>query len=495
MRLKVKFLKWSAGTPVVILHKDTALNLGVHIEETSRISIKKLNYSQEIIAVANIIGGTIKKNEIMVSSEIKERLNLKENQIVEVNLAESSFSLNLIKKKLNNKKLSQKDIEKIISDIVKNNLSEAEISLFVSSMYKYGMDIHETINLIKAILKFGKILRAGNYSLADKHSIGGIPGNRTTPIVVSICSAAGLIMPKSSSRAITSAAGTADVIEVLARVEFSIPELKKILKKVGAFLVWEGNKTMVPADSKIIRIEKKLNIDPESQLLASIMSKKIAAGSKYILIDIPYGKTAKVNKSKALSLKRKFEYIGKYFKKKLKVVLTDGSQPIGNGIGPALEMADVLKVLDPSQFGPKDLKNKAIFLAGQLLELANKVKKGQGKKKAEEILSSGQAFNKFKEIIEAQGGSIPKKLIFGEYKHDILSSKSGRVIEINNYFINLLARSAGCPLDKYSGVYLYVHKGDKVKNNQKILTIYAQSKLRLKEAINFYKENEIIKIV
>jgi len=295
MRLKIKFLKWSAGIPVAMIHKKTASRLGVQTK--GRISLKALTkYSKEFHTIVNIIEGVVRKNEIAVSFEIKKRMKLRKGQCLEVNLAESPISLGLIKKKLNNQKLSKKEIEEIISDIVSNELSEAEIALFISSMYIHGMNKEETVYLIKALLKFGSIFKLREKFIVDKHSIGGIPANRTTPLVVSICAAAGLTMPKSSSKAITSAAGTADTIEVLAPVEFSTDELKKILKKTKAFLVWGGAMGMVPADSEIIRVEKTLKIDPEAQMLASIMSKKLAVGSNYILIDIPYGKTAKVTR-------------------------------------------------------------------------------------------------------------------------------------------------------------------------------------------------------
>ncbi|MDP2672852.1 MAG: thymidine phosphorylase [Nanoarchaeota archaeon] len=490
MQLKIKFLKWSAGFPVVMLNNKTAENLGVYSKD--RIILKTISKpAREISTIVDVIEEIVAENEILVSSELKEKLNLKKGQFVEVILSPILNSLTFIKKKLNNKRLSQKEIESIIKDIANNALSEAEIALFVSVMYEKGMNFKENIFLIKAILKTGKILKLKNKFIVDKHSIGGIPGNRTTPIVVSICASDGLIFPKTSSRAITTSAGTADTIEVLAPVEFPINKIKEIIKKTNACMVWGEGLGMVPADSKIIVVEKALRIDPESQLLASIMSKKLAVGSNYILIDIPYGKNAKVSLSNAIRLKQKFEKIGKYFRKKLEVVLTDGDQPIGNGIGPVLEMIDVLKVLDPAQQGPKDLEKKSVFLAGKLLEMTRKAKRGQGIKKAEEILNSGRAYKKFKQIIQAQGGAI-KKLIPGKFKHNLLANKTGKILEINNKSINLLARIAGCPTDKYAGIYLYFHKNDKIKKNEKLLTIYSESESRLREAVRFYAKNKII---
>ena len=492
MELKVKLLKWSAGLPVAMLNKKTAKKVGVHVKD--KVSIKTISkYPKEISAIIDTVKRLVKENEIAVSSELINILGLRAGQKVDVDLASTHKSLVFIKQKLNKKPLSEKEIDEIIVDITNNSLSEAEIALFVSGMYKQGMTLKETIYLINAILKSGNKFILKNKFVVDKHSIGGIPGNRTTPIIVSICASTGLIMPKSSSRAITSAAGTVDVIETIAPVEFSMRKLKEIVKKTNACLIWGGALGMVPADSKIIKVERMLKIDPDAQLLASIMSKKLAMGAKYILIDIPFGKTAKVNRSKALKLKKKFEQLGKYFKRKLKVVLTDAKEPIGNGVGPALELTDVIRVLNPKEQGPKDLEKKSLFLAGELLEMTEKAKKGKGIKMAREILSSGKAFEKFKQIIKAQGGNM-KEIKLAKFKKDIFSKKSGKIFEIDNKKINSLARVAGCPADKFAGLYIYFNLGDKIKKREKILTIYSESKPRLRRAVKFYNNEEPIKM-
>jgi AMP phosphorylase len=492
MKLKIKLMGWSAGLPVATLNKKTAKELGVHTKD--RILVKTISKKPKSIStILDVIEKIVKKDEIVVSSELKKRLGLKIGQRVEVSLAPTPKSLFLIKKKLDGKALSSKDINEIIKDIVSNSLSEPETALFISAMYGKGMSFKETIYLIKSILNSGTTLNFKSKYVVDKHSIGGIPGNRTTPIVVAICAAAGLIMPKSSSRAITSAAGTADVIETIAQIEFSMKEVKKIIKKTNACMVWGGALEMVPADSKIIKVEKMLKIDPKAQLLASIMSKKLALGSKYILIDIPYGKEAKVSKLKGLELKKDFEKLGKYFRKKLKVVLTKGDEPIGNGIGPVLELIDVIRVLDPNKDGPENLKKKSIFLAGEIFELTKKAKKGKGIFMAEQLISSGKAFEKFKEIIKAQKGDI-NKIKIAKFQKDILVKKSGRIKEIHNKKINSLARVAGCPVDKESGLFLYAHLKDKIKKGDKLLTIYSESKSRLKEAVKYYHDKKPILI-
>ncbi|MCX6746862.1 MAG: AMP phosphorylase [Candidatus Pacearchaeota archaeon] len=492
MELKVKFIRWSAGFPVAMLNEETAELMGINVKD--RILVKTISKNPRSVAtIVDTVTNLVKEKEIGITSELKDRLSLKVGQIVDIDIAPSPKSFIFIKKKLNGGILNQKEINEIIKDITNNSLSEVEISFFISAMYKEGMNIKETIHLINAILNTGRKLNFKNRIVADKHCIGGIPGNRTTPILVSICAAAGLTMPKSSSRAITTAAGTADVIETLAPVEFSLKDLYRIVRKTNACLIWGGSLEIAPADDKIIQVEKSLNIDPQSQLLASIMSKKLASGAKYILIDIPYGKTAKVTKPKALELKKKFEYLGKYFKKKLEVVLTDGSQPIGNGIGPALEMIDIIKVLKNSDDRPEDLEKRALLLAGKLLEMTGKAKKGKGIEVGREVLYSGRAFEKFKKIIKAQGGKI-KKIKPAKFRKDVIMDKNGRIIEIDNKKINFLARITGCPSDKYSGLYLHAHVGNKLKKGAKLLTIYSESKSRLKEAIDFYKDQKPITI-
>jgi len=483
MKLKVKILRFLAGKPVCMIHEKTAEDISLHVGH--RVSIEK--NKKKIISVVDIVSGRLKKEEIGVSDEIVKNLKLRKDDVVNVEITERPHSIELIKNKLKGQELTKKEIEKIVKDIANNSLTEAEIAFFISAVNSKGMSLHETKNLIHAMVKSGSQLRLRG-KIADKHSIGGVAGNRTTPIIISICTTTGLIMPKTSSRAITSAAGTADTIETLAKVDFSIKEIKKIIKKTNACFVWGGTLGLAPADDKIIKLGRIVKIDPTSQLLASILSKKISVDSKYILIDIPYGKSAKVGKRKAEKLKTKFLHLGKKFNLKLEVILTNGSEPIGNGVGPVLEMMDVIKVLkreDP----PKDLEDKSVMLAGKLLEMTGKAKKRQGEKLAKQILDSGKAFKKFEQIIKAQKGKI-KKLTPGKYKFSVKAKRNLRIKHINNKLINSLARSAGCPEDKAAGIYLHKKKGDIVKKSEEIFTIYTTSEEKMKHAKKFYNKNK-----
>lgn len=488
MRLKVKILKISAGRPVAILHRQFAENTSIHVDD--RIFIEKEN--KKLAAVVDIAVGILKEDEIALSSEIIKPMNLKENDSVNIEIAPKPESLEYIHKKLSCKKLSKEEIKEIIKDITKNNLTEAEIAYFIAGVYRCGMNMRETAELTESIITTGKRLNLKG-KIADKHSIGGIPG-RTTPIIVSICACTGLIIPKTSSRAITTPAGTADCLETICKVDFSISEIKKIIKKTNACLVWGGSLNLAPADDKIIQVERLLNLDPESQLLASIIAKKIAVGSKYVLIDIPCGKNAKVTRSEAIQLDKKFKELGKYFNIKIGCSIKETPEPLGNGIGPALEMRDVIKVLT-SQDDCYKLKSRSLELSGQLLELTGKAKKNQGLVLARKILESGKALQKFKQIIKAQNGNINACFNKPKFSHNIISEKSGMLKEIKIKDINTVARMAGCPLSKFAGIYLYKHLNEKIHKGEKLLTIYSESEAELKEAIKHYNKSKPILIL
>jgi len=489
VKLKIKNLNWLAGRPVVILNDKTSKKMNVFVND--RIAISN---SEKIYAVVDIFPRLVKKNEIGISQELSRILKLKNKSVVDVSASELSDASFLIRKKINGATLTKKELEYLISEIVDNNLTESEIAFFTAAEKLNGMKIEETINLTKAMVKGGTRLKFKGRYVADKHCIGGVAGNRTTPIVVAICAAIGIILPKTSSRAITSASGTADVVETISNVELSVKEIKKVVNKVGACLAWGGSLGLAPSDDKIIRVERLLNLDVEPQLLASIMSKKIAAGAKYIIIDIPYGKGAKIkNISDAEKLARKFEILGKRFKLKLKVVYTNGKEPVGNGIGPVLEMLDVIKVLQND--GPEDLKKKSLHLSIELIKLCG-IK--DAKEKAEKALSSGKAFKKFKEIINAQNGKNNfnervEMLKLGKYKKIIKAKRSGKIVRISNKGINALCRVLGTPETISAGAYLHKHTGD-VKKREPILTMYSESRSKIRDALKYLKEFKPIEI-
>jgi len=478
----------TGSTLVVILNRKDAKKYDLH--SLDRVKIKKGRKIET--AVLNIAESekAVPVGRIGVYEEVLKSLKLKKNDPVEITPARKPLSISSIRKKLDGKPLSRKEIHQIVWDIVHNKLSAIELTYFVAAGYMRKLSLDETIWLTKEISAHGSILRLKRYPIIDKHSIGGVPGNRTTMILVPIIAAAGLTIPKTSSRSITSPAGTADTMEVLAKVVFSIKEMKKIVEKTNGCIVWGGSLNLAPADDKIIRVEKPMGIDAESQLLASIMAKKQSVSSTHILIDIPVGEDSKVkNGHAARNLKKDFEIIGKRLRKTIKVCITDGSQPIGNGIGPALEAIDVLHVLRNDKEAPSDLKKKSIKMAGLILEMAKKARKGEGQKLALKILDSGKAYEKMKEIIKAQKGNVfdPGKIRLGKFTYDFKSKKAGKVKDVDNNVISKIARIAGAPENKGAGLYLYKHIGDRVKKNETLFKIYAGSQNKLEYAIDTAK--------
>jgi len=291
----------------------------------------------------------------------------------------------------------------------------------------------------------------------------------------------GYYIPKTSSRAITSAAGTADAMEVLANVSFEKDELLEIIEKTKGCIVWGGSLNLAPTDDMIIKIEKALNVDPESQMISSIMAKKLSAGSTHLVLDMPLGPETKLkNIVEARKLGTKFIKMGSKCGIHVKPVYTEGRFPVGNGVGPLLSARDALKVLEGN--GPECLKDKALLLTKTLLSMIG------DKRDPTKILTSGKALTQFKKIIEAQGGD-PK--ITSEdlkpYLHEFTytSPKSGKISNIKDTTVIKIARIAGAPLYKNAGVYLHKLPWERVKKEEPLFTIYARNNAKLKRAIKY----------
>ncbi|HRN70338.1 MAG TPA: thymidine phosphorylase, partial [Candidatus Woesebacteria bacterium] len=362
-----------------------------------------------------------------------------------------------------------------------------------------GFSDEELYYLTKAMVETGTQLKFPGI-VADKHSIGGIAGTRATMIVVPIITAAGYKMPKTSSRAITSPAGTADVMEVFAKVTFTPEYINTIVRKTGGCIVWGGHLGIAPADDVIIRVEEPLSFESFDKIIVSIMAKKIAVGANHLIIDIPVGKTMKVkNEQDAKIVKKKFEHIAKRFGMKILVDVNETYQPAGNSVGPFLEAIDVLKVLEQDPSRPIDLEERSLRLAGKLLNLCyetDRIKK-DGFEEAKQLLTSGKALYKFKEIIAAQYGNPDvswKTMKHTAHKKEIIATESGKIKDIQNYNLNSVAKLLGAPEDKMAGVELLKRKGDSIIKNEPIMYFYATNKYNLAEAIETIKHFPIYSI-
>ncbi len=491
---KIKKLDIATGqSNIVLLNKEEASLYGIRAGDKVRVSWE----NKHLIAEANTTEKRVKLGETGLYKDIWEKRKIIDNTIVEIKFLEKAKSIQAIKKRLLGKKLSYKEFYQIYADISSGILTRTETTYFVASGFMREYSNKELYFMTKAMAETGEILKFPGM-VVDKHSVGGLAGNRTTMIVVPIMACLGYTIPKTSSRAITSPAGTSDTVEVLANVGFNAHKIKEIVKKTNGCLVWGGGLNLAPADDKILQVSYPLSLEPYSKMLVSIMAKKVATGVTHLVIDMPVGSTTKIpNMEIAKNLENKFKYIAKKFKIKIKVIMIKTEDPIGLGIGPALEARDVLRVLQQKDNYPADLANKSIHLAGELLELTNKVKKGQGSKIAWEVLENGKAWKKMQEIIKAQGGNSniqPDDITLGAHKKYLTAYKSGRISFTDNKVINIIARILGAPSDKLGGVYLNKEFDDRVKKGERLFTLYSSNKQKINLAVKALGKISIFKI-
>ncbi len=475
---------------VIYVRADSQICISEGFAAQARIRVQKGDHY--IIATLNTITTPLlHHNEAGLSEYAWQLLDAKEGEEIALTHPKPLSSLSYIRSKIYGHKLKEAEIGSIIEDAVAGRLSDIHMSAFVTACASEHLNEDEIFYLTKAMVDTGGRLSWNRELVVDKHCIGGLPGNRTTPIVVAIVAAFGLRIPKTSSRAITSPAGTADTMEVLAPVELSVEKIRDVVEKESGCIAWGGAVSLSPADDVLIRVERALNLDSEGQLVASILSKKIAAGSTHVVIDIPVGPTAKVyNAEVAAHLQRQLENVGNRLGLTVKVIITDGFEPVGYGIGPALEARDVVRVLQNHQDAPSDLRNHALMLAGALLEFSPKVPAQQGRAIAEEILNSGKAWSKFQAICAAQGGmrEIPQSCC----QHVFPAPRPGRVVQIDTKRIALLAKLAGAPQSKAAGIDLHVKLQNTVVTGKSLFTVHTQSPGELDYALSYLHDNQDI---
>lgn len=491
---KVKNMGLSTGgVLVVVLNQHDAARFDVHALD--RILIKA--HRKKTVAVVDIASSerSIPRGIVGCFAEVLTKLHISNGDVVSLDYAKKPQSISLIRKKLDGGTLTTDDTYTIVKDIVRDELTSDELGYYVAACYTRGMTLQEAIDLTRATVDTGQRINVKSEKILDKHCIGGIPNNRTTLIVVPILVAAGFTIPKTSSRSITSPAGTADTMEVLAPVMLTVSKMESIAKRVGGFIAWGGAVSLAAADDKLIRVRQALSLDPEGMLLASILAKKAAVNATHVLIDIPVGKDTKVtNLKEAHHLERQFKKIGRRLGMNIQVIISRGDEPVGNGIGPALEARDVLWILRREPRRPHDLEHKSIKMAGKLLSMAGVPKAEQ---KARNLLESGQAYKAMKSIIAAQGGKpniTPGQIPIGPYSHTVCAHASGRVIDINTKLISHVCRIAGSPTDKGAGMYLHVHEGDAVKKGDPIISLHAHSRKRLHFAKEEYLKGKVLVI-
>jgi thymidine phosphorylase len=468
---------------VVMIHEAAVRDGNLGFNPLDRVRIMGTHPAtgdpREVIGVLNFCrDGFVAADEIGLSDVAFRDLGLPAGNLVHATLAATPRSLDLVRAKLRGGRLDRAAFEAILTDVVRNRYSRVELAMFVLACALPAVDLEEVVDFTRAMIATGSRLDFGVRPIVDKHCIGGIPGNRTTMIVVPILAARGLTVPKTSSRAITSPAGTADTMGVLADVALSPAHLRAVVAEAGACIAWGGALDLAPADDILITVERPMEIDAEAQMVASILSKKKTAGATHTLLDIPVGSTAKVrSKAHADRLAALFRSVAARIDLTLDVAVTEAQGPIGWGIGPRLEALDVLAALRREPGAPSDLREKSLFLAGRLLELVGAVPAGAGYGAAQETLDSGAAAHTFDRIVCAQGARpFPPEAPF---RHAVASPSDGRIAEIDCWEIARVAKRAGAPANVAAGVRLQHTVGDVVTRGEPLFEIHAQSRAQL----------------
>ncbi|EEG09884.1 thymidine phosphorylase [Pseudogulbenkiania ferrooxidans 2002] len=490
-------LKWlgidTYQEAVIYMRRDCEVCRSEGFEAQSRVRVARNGI--EIVATLNVIDSDLlAPHQASLSSAAWRQLDGREGDTIRVRPLPPLESLIALRSKIYGHRLNDEQMYCIIEDVARGRYPNIYLAAFVAACAGGRLDADETVSLTRAMVNVGQRLDWGSAPVVDKHCVGGLPGNRTTPIVVAIVTAAGLIMPKTSSRAITSPAGTADTMETLAPVALDLPAIRRVVGKEGGCIVWGGAVNLSPADDILIRVERPMDLDSEGQLVASVLSKKVAAGSSHALIDIPVGYTAKIRSQHAATvLKTLLEYVAGNLGLAIQVVFTDGSQPVGRGVGPALEARDILAVLRNEADAPADLRERSLTLAGTLLEFCGTAAIGTGVAHARRLLDSGQAWAKFVAIANAQGGLRTPPV--ATHTHPVCAVKGGRVTAIDNRLVSRAAKLAGAPRAASAGIDLHVMVDSHVDIGMPLFTVHAETPGELEYALSYLDMHPQIVVV
>jgi thymidine phosphorylase len=486
-QLKVKRLKLvTQDEAIVIMRVDCPICRSEGLSAKARVLLKAGERSV-IATLYQVENDWLKINEAGLSEAACKRLQIDEGDLVHVDHAPRVQSLGDIRRRIYGNRLDGKAFGAIISDIASGHYLDIHLATFIATCSAFPLNLPEITHLTRAMVDVGERLTWDRELILDKHCVGGLPGNRTTPIVVAILASLGFTIPKTSSRAITSPAGTADTMETLTPVDLTLEQMRNVVEREGACLAWGGAVRLSPADDILIRIERALDIDTEGQLIASVLSKKIAAGATHVVLDLPVGPTAKIRtQAAARKLADHLSEIAAEFGLQTSCLFTDGSQPVGYGIGPALEAHDVLAVLQNAPDAPPDLRQRALTLAGAAIELATG-KSQNGEAIASLALEDGRAWAKFQAICEAQGGLHTPPV--AKYTHVWASHYGGVLTHIDNRKISRLAKLAGAPNRKAAGIEMHVRLDDAIKQGQPLLTLHAEAQGELDYALEYAVAN------
>ncbi len=410
----------------------------------------------------------------------------------------------IIKKKRDKQKLSKAEIEFLINSYLKGETGDYQISAFLMSVFLNGMDDEETFFLTEVMLHSGKIVDLSEIKKPkiDKHSTGGV-GDKVSIILAPQIAVSGIAVPMISGRGLGHTGGTLDKLESIPgfSVNWTIEEYKNILSETGLVMCGQTSE-LAPADKKIYAMrDVTATVECIPLITASIMSKKLAEGAEAIVFDITIGSGANMpDRAEARKLGEKLVSVSKQFGKKAIAILTDMDEPLGNKIGNWIEIEECIEVMNGKKIS--DLEKVNNVIAGAMMMLGGKAKTiEEGEAIAEEIISSGKAFEKFKEMVKRQGGDIAyvndwKNLKRAKFREDVKAKTSGYISRMDALKIGLASVELGCGrkkvtdgIDYLAGIELFKKCGDEIKEGETVMTLFAEDEGKIKSAKAFAEES------
>ena len=485
-----KIQNW--GGLLVILNAEQAAKYG--IKENDKISL--IRKGEEYVVDVALSSDYIKANQIGVTQDFLNAYPMQEGDNVLVTFTQGNpLSMKAIRKKMLGEKISDEEIDAIVDDIQNNKLSDLVLAYYTATSFFYKSDPHELAYTTKATAYTGDMYRFPGI-VAGKYSIGGVPGNETTMVIVPILASLGITVPKTFSKAITSPAATGECVNVLMDISFKKSEIIRMTDKNGACLVRNEGLNLAPANDRIIKVSSPLGMEPYARMISSIMAKNYAMGINHCLIDIPMGPTAKVaNEEDAKRVAKHFKTIGESLGIKMDVQITEANQPVGKGIGAALQTREALRILQNHPEKSDDLYEKCIFLSARVILLCGfATTMAEAKKLAIKQLKNGAARKKMTQIISAQNGKNPDikadEIQLGKLQYEVKAEQDMIVEGVDMRYLNTIVRTLGAPAEYKAGILLHKKLGDKIKKGEVMYTLYSESTTKMPMAKKMLEEKD-----
>ncbi len=414
----------------------------------------------------------------------------------------------MIRKKRDGIELSQAEIEGLVNAYTNADIPDYQVSAWLMAVVLKGMTRPETAALTDAMLHSGDVLDLSSLPAkkVDKHSTGGV-GDKTSLVLAPVAAAAGVSVPMISGRGLGHTGGTLDKLEAIPGFNVNLPlaEFRRVLEVCGCAMIGQTAE-IAPADRKLYALRDVTGtVESPYLICASIMSKKLAEGIDALVLDVKAGSGAFMKSEKdAAFLAELMVETGERMGKQVVALITDMDQPLGNMIGNALEVVEVVELLRGG--GPEDLRDLCLELAGWMLHLGGASKTvAEGKQQSAQLISSGKALGKFRQMVELQGGDSrviddAKRLPQAQHTMPVTSAKAGYVGSIQCEQVGTACVILGGgrerkedSVDPAVGIVLHKKVGDSVAAGEPVATIYYNAEAKATRARQLIEASYVVK--